>query len=292
MQQLIRKDTDEVLVGYPPTYDTPTAAQIRVGTPAHAMGDSDSDYETATVEAVSATTNGVSKAGTTKLHFSSAPTVVVGRRYFLELATGLKFDVEVLGVDGNNVHLREPLQVECASGTAFKSYAVTFQLSAHQISEEGLSIARWRTNHSDNIYRVWDEPFVIVNVETNYDLSVSELIRTYPIVERLRPEEQTCEELIDVCWETYVRPDLEAKGIKVNQIKSWERVNPAHAAACVYHLVVTDERQDEMFREQWKTIYAHNMDLLFSSVRFWYDDNDGKTPGMSDRDFRQRTISR
>ena len=53
MQQLIRKDTDEVLVGYPPTYDTPTAAQIRVGTPAHAMGDSDSDYETATVESVS-----------------------------------------------------------------------------------------------------------------------------------------------------------------------------------------------------------------------------------------------
>ena len=192
--------------------------------------------------------------------------------------------------------LADPLPMALPIGTIIAAYSVFYDLDASEVTNQGESIARWQVDirvGSDIVQHVWDDPFLIVNAETNYTLNSASLVRTYPMVDRLRPPtDEDLTEIIKTGWTNYLRSDLEGKGIKANQIKSWERLEAAHAAACVYHLVLTDERQDAEYRETWRTNYAHQCDLMFASIRFWYSPTDGSTPAKSDENFSGRSISR
>ncbi|HAW74302.1 MAG TPA: hypothetical protein DCW74_01030 [Alteromonas australica] len=295
MQQLFKDQTTIHVESYPAKIDVEfRRAAVRIQTPSTPMPDED-NYDSASVEALNRIIAATASAGTHLLTFTAAPTdLVVGHQYVVSTTDQEpNFVVKVSRViSSTQVQLQDPLPQEVPASSRIKGFRFSKELTAEQVKNEGQCIARWRGEDGDRNYYYWDEPFLIVRVATNYHLTSDKLERLYPLVLRLRPEDQTLAEIIEASWENYLRPDLESKGIRPNQIKSWERLDPAHAAACVYHLVVTDERQDPGFVEQWRTMYAHQLDLLFASVFFWYDDNDSETPGISDHDFRQREIFR
>jgi hypothetical protein len=300
MQQILVNETDLPLVSYPPVLERIFRASVRLQTPSTPMLDA---WANAIIESFNDTVSVAASEGDTFLTFASAslPTLIVGRLYYVAPVTGERFSVkftrlEPTGVGVYRMHLADPIPMALPVGTLIGAYSVSYEMDAAEVSQAGESIARWQVDirvGTDIIQHVWDMPFLIVNAETNYRLTSNELIRIYPIADRLRPPtDEDLTELIETGWTNYVRPDLEGKGIKANQIKSWERITPAHAAACVYHLVLTDERQSSEYREQWRNVYAHQMDLMFASVRFWYSETDGNQPGHSDENFMGRSISR
>lgn len=298
MQQIIKDEIHVDIFSYPPVMERPFRAWIRLQTPASPMQDADT---AADFDSESGTTSVDAAEGTTTLRFSSSVDYTPGSLYFVKPDTGQAFAVKALAFNSISpgifdLTIADPLPMPVPSGSVVGGYRVSFAMSAENVSQQGRCIARWKFQVRDGldvIDHIWDEPFLIVNAQTNYQLTSSELVRIYPMADRLRPPtDEDLTELIETGWSNYVRPDLEGKGLKANQIKSWERLTPAHAAACVYHLVLTDERQSQEYREQWRNVYAHQMDLMFASVRFWYSETDSTQPGDSDRNFMGRSISR
>jgi len=300
MQQILVGETDVYLVSYPPVMDRLFRARIRMQTPSTPMPEAwtGADTDTFTESLSAAASEGDDFVTVSSV---STPTAVAGRQYYISAPSGEKFSVkftraEAAGIGAFRLHLADPLPMPLPVGTAIGAYAVFYEMAASEVTSPGQAIARWQVDirvGADIIQHVWDQPFLIVNAETNYTLNSANLVRMYPMVDRLRPPtDEDLTELIDVGWTNYLRADLEGKGIKANQIKSWERLEAAHAAACVYHLVLTDERQDAEYRETWRSNYAHQCDLMFASVRFWYSETDGTVPGKSDENFSGRSISR
>lgn len=295
MQQILKDRTTTDLIGYPSDISKLwNAASVRVQTPSVALPDA---YSAATIDAASKTVNGSHAEGTNHLTLSHGGTDPTnGRKYIIDTLDGSpKFTVTVTRFDSHVAYLQDPLPKTVPSNSTLQGYQVRRTLTAEEVKLEGQGIARWQVTDAAGVAHVWDEPFLVVNSQTNYTLTADSLVRSYPIAERLHaPGDDNMIELIETAWRDYVRPDLEAKQIRANQIKSWERVEAPHAAACVYHLVLTDERQDPVFVEQWRNVYAHQMDLLFASREFWYSEDDPEdTIGRVDNGyFMNRNIGR
>jgi hypothetical protein len=300
MQQILINEIDVSLLSYPPVMDRLFRARVRIQTPSHPMP---ATWTAAQLDSFTESLSVASREGETFLTVSSlaTPLATDGRLYYVFTASGERFsvkltDIQSVGIGSYRLHLADPLPMALPIGTNIGGYAVFYDFDATEVTNQGECIARWQVDirvGADIVQHVWDEPFLIVNAETNYTLNSASLVRTYPMVDRLRPPtDEDLTEIIKTGWTNYLRSDLEGKGIKANQIKSWERLEAAHAAACVYHLVLTDERQDAEYRETWRTNYAHQCDLMFASIRFWYSPTDGSTPAKSDEDYSGRSISR
>tara|TARA_R110002051_G_scaffold79005_2_gene142679 strand:- start:1394 stop:2296 length:903 start_codon:yes stop_codon:yes gene_type:complete len=300
MQQILINEVDVPLVSYPPIMDRLNRARVRIQTPSHPMP---STWTNAIMDLFAESLSEDAREGATFVTVTALtlPLATVGFSYYFLTASGERFSVKVIsiqsaGIGTYKIHLADPLPMALPEATTMGGYAVFYNLDPSEVTNQGECIARWQVDvrvGSDTVQHVWDDPFLIVNAETNYTLNSASLVRTYPMVDRLRPPtDEDLTEIIKTGWTNYLRSDLEGKGIKANQIKSWERLEAAHAAACVYHLVLTDERQDSEYRETWRTNYAHQCDLMFASIRFWYSPTDGSTPAKSDENYSGRSISR
>lgn len=253
-------------------------------------------WTVAAIDSITRTVGSTAAEGATSITLSpiGLGALTAGNKYIVETRDGEPNFVIKLSriVSSTVVETQDPLPQDIPASSTIRGFKASYELETAQVKGVGQAIARWRVEDRDRVRYDWDDPFLIVNVATNYNLTSEALERIYPQVQRLRPDDLSLNELIDVAWKNYVRPDLEGKGLKANQIKSWERLDAPHAAACVYHLILTDERMASDFRDDWRTVYAHQMDLLFASVRFWYSETDDNTPGRSDENFSGRSISR
>tara|TARA_R100001230_G_C5686948_1_gene196932 strand:- start:2255 stop:3148 length:894 start_codon:yes stop_codon:yes gene_type:complete len=297
MQQIFKNQIVDPIFAYPSRIDLRwSRAFVRVQTPAVAMPD-ESTWTLATFDNVSRSVAGSSDEGTFRISLNplgAGGSISPGYQYVVEPAdNNPNFVITVARVVSTTLlEVQDPLPQNVPTGSFIYGIRASVELEPEQVKNVGQCIARWRVEDRDRRRYDWDQPFLIVNTHTNYSLNSSTLERMYPMVQRLRPDDTQLEELIETAWRNYVRPDIEGKGMKSNQIKSWERLEPAHGAACVLHLVLTDERQDPEYRETWRTEYAHQMDLLFAGVRFWYDEKDGTVPTRSDYDYSGRSILR
>lgn len=296
MQQLLRNQITIPVEAYPSDLGYLwNRAWVRVQTPSTPMPDDDT-WAVADIDRAARTTTVAAPEGATEITHSTFGIVplVPGNQYIIDPTDGSPSFIVTCGrlASSSVMELQDPLPQPVPVDSAIRGYRVSKILSLSEVSTQGTAIARWRVEDRDRISYVWDQPFLILNTLTNYHLNSSTLERIYPMVQRMRPDDLTLEELIETAWTNYLRPDLEGKGIKANQIKSWERLDPAHAAACVYHLVLTDERQEEEYRQTWRNTYAHQCDLMYASVRFWYDEGDGTTPARSPYDYSGRSIFR
>ncbi len=295
MQQIIKDKTTAPIYAYPSDISTTwTAASVRVQTPQIALPDTPS---AATVDSASKTTNGATVEGSTVFNLAAGGTDPAGgSKYIIDALNGTpRFTVTVSRFDSNKAYLKDPLPQTVPNNSTLTGYRVARTLTAQEVKQEGQAIARWLVTDASGVAHVWDQPFLIVNTQTNYTLTSDSLMRAYPIAERLHaPSDDNMTELIETAWRDYLRPDLEAKQIRANQIKSWERLEAAHAAACVYHLILTDERQDPIYVETWRNTYAHQMDLLVAGREFWYAETDPENSvGHADNSqFIGRNISR
>ena len=296
MQQVFRNQTQDPIYAYPSDLDNFwSRAFVRVETPSKAMPD-ETSWSAAQIDRAARSVTVEGKEGATSLTHSTIgiTPLTAGNQYIIEPANGEpNFIIKIARLASSSVSdLQDPLPQNVPIGSNIRGYRVSVELQADEVTNVGQSIARWRVEDRDRLQYIWDQPFLIVNAHTNYTLNSSTLERMYPMVQRLRQDDISLQELIEIGWTNYVRPDLEGKGLKANQIKSWERLEAAHGAACVYHLVLTDERQEPEYRETLFTNYTHHMDLLFAGVRFWYDEGDGKTPTRSPYDYSGRSIMR
>jgi hypothetical protein len=302
VQQILVGQTTVPLVSYPPVLDRIFRARIRLRTPSQEMPTA---WVAADLELFgSGTTSAAAPEGQTYIDISSlvTPTTIAGRDYFVtDSVSGQKFVITfmastVAGAGSYRLHLKDPLPMALGDSSTVQSFSVSYDLLSTAVESAGSSIARWQIDirvGAEITQHVWDEPFLIVYAETNYTLNSASLVRMYPIVDRMRsPTDEDLTELIETGWTNYLRADLENKGMRANQIKSWDRLEACHAAACVYHLILTDERQDPVFRQTWHTEYAHQFDLVLGSREFWYSETDANTPSRSSYDYRARTILR
>ena len=284
------KDSTDTLIAYPPALGVPSSATVKIQTPSTAMPSSGS---AGSVDGVSASPNSSISEGDTTASFASDPTFTNGRDYLVTVAGMDRFVAKCLNT-GTTSTFADPFPADVSTSGTFKGIAITIALTSAQTSAAGDAIARW-TATINGVAQTWEQQFKVAEVQDGAFVNSAELVRMYPIADRLRPPtDETLTETIDAAWELYLRPDLEAKGMIANQIKSWERLKPVHATACIYHLVSTDERQEDIFRDQWRTQYAHALDLLLAGSEFWYstDDTETGTTRAPEGRYKQRRIHR
>tara|TARA_Y100000361_G_C11148016_1_gene339284 strand:- start:774 stop:1667 length:894 start_codon:yes stop_codon:yes gene_type:complete len=297
MQQILKGQTAIPIEGYSQDIDRRwSRAFVKVQTPSTALPDT---WTIAAIDNTAKTTQGASVEGATSINLSAIGSITnpaPGDKYIIDCGNSTPlFTVQAENYGSNVLYLRDPLPQPVPNGAAVIGYKVSYELDASHVTQEGQAIARWKIEDRDRVAHIWDQPFLIVNTQTNYTLTSDSLMRAYPIAERLHaPSDDNMTELIATAWRDYLRPDLEAKQIRANQIKSWERLEAAHAAACVYHLILTDERQDPIYVETWRNTYAHQMDLLFAGREFWYAETDPENSiGRADNShFINRNIGR
>tara|TARA_R110000751_G_scaffold265397_1_gene364465 strand:- start:5288 stop:6196 length:909 start_codon:yes stop_codon:yes gene_type:complete len=302
MQQILVGQVTAPIQSYSPVLDRINRAYVRVRTPSQSMPEVWSNASLETF--ANAVLQVAASEGQTFVDIGSlaAPTAIRGNDYYiLDRDSGEKFVVtfmaySIVSAGIYRLHLKDPLPTTVADSSILSSFSVHYDLPVAAVANAGSSIARWKVDirvGAEVVEHVWDQPFLITYAETNYTLTSASLVRMYPIVDRMRsPTDEDLTELIETGWTNYLRADLENKGMRANQIKSWDRLEACHAAACVYHLILTDERQDPIFRQTWHTEYAHQFDLVLGSREFWYAETDGNTPTRSSYDYRSRTIMR
>ena len=296
MQQILKGQTAIPIEGYSQDISRSwRRAFVKIQTPSTALPET---YTIAAIDSYVRTTQGAAVEGATQFNVSAigAGVPVPGNKYIIDCRNNTpRFTVELEYYESNTFYLRDPLPQPVPNGADVFGYRASYELDASHVTQEGQAVARWKIEDRDRVAHIWDQPFLIVNTQTNYTLTSSSLVRAYPIAERLHaPSDDNMTELIATAWRDYLRPDLEAKQIRANQIKSWERLEAAHAAACVYHLILTDERQDPIYVETWRNTYAHQMDLLFAGREFWYAETDPENSiGRADNShFINRNIGR
>jgi|6_EtaG_2_1085325.scaffolds.fasta_scaffold00418_6 hypothetical protein len=268
----IMKGTAATLITYAPKLGVPSSATVRYRTPNTSMA-AEGSGSAATVDSVSGATNAAASEGDTTLSFASDPTAVPGRKYMLNVGGDSSLGV-LVEKTGTTTTIAEPLPLDVSSGTSLLGIAITYALTTAETDIAGEGIARW-TATVGGVELTWDQPFWVVKALSAYQLTPTVLTQMYPIVHEQRsPTDTDLTELIQGAWDGAVFPDLEANGIKVDRIKSWGRITPVHAAACVRHLIINDDSADPIYRDFWNQEYARSIETLFASRRFWYDEDD------------------
>ena len=228
MQQIFKNQIIDPIFAYPSRIDLRwTRAFVRVQTPSTSMPD-ESSWATASFDNVARTTSAIAEEGTFRISINAigGGTLTAGNKYVIEPADNNPNFVVTLSriVSTTLIEVQDPLPQDIPALSGVYGLKASIELDLAQVTNVGQSIARWRVEDRDRRHYDWDQPFLIVNTHTNYTLDSSTLERMYPMVQRLRPDDTQLDELIETAWTNYVRPDIEGKGMKSNQIKSWERL--------------------------------------------------------------------
>jgi len=213
-----------------------TSATARRITPT--APDAEGAYVAATVDPLTATTQGAHQEGDNSITTLTAHAWVAGRRYLITDATAGREIVVVATKSGFSTELwmAEPLIADIGNGSTVRGIAVTVALGALQTLSPGAGYVLFRAT-VDGIVREWTEPFRVVRRITSVALTPTELTQAYPVIRKLASAtDTTLEEAINASWRHVVVPSLAARGILDEDILTDDVVSPMHAAATVLHL--------------------------------------------------------
>lgn len=254
--------------GHPWITGAPTAATVRVGTPAISMP---ATGVAATVTTTTRTTAGFTPAGATAIEFTSSTPWVRGHRYQIEIAGYAPIDVEAeRTTTGTRLRLSEPLPVPVAQGSTLRYTCVEYTLSAEQTAQAGEALALWTATIGGVDY-TWSQAFRVVRRMPRPTLHLNNLTSAYPIVSTLAPRNsEDLHEVIWAAWSMLLIPRLNAKGIAEEDIISPEVLEPAHAIACVVHLLRQRLDVDLGMLDRWEQVFDRAVDNALAS-RWWYE---------------------
>ena len=125
-------------------------------------------------------------------------------------------------------------------------------------------------------------------------LTWGRLTTMFPLVHQLRPPtDPTGGELLQSVWDVRLLPALEAKGILAERIMSPDRLEPAHATFCVYHLLALDPAREQSFVESWREQGDNALELALAGKNFWVDaEDEAATPLDEDAPPQEFTYQR
>jgi hypothetical protein len=271
MTIVIEKGRAEVLTLYPPRQflARPSAADIRVGTPAVAMPDAGNETSiTANIDATNTTVAAAVTRGADTLTLTSASDVTVGRR-FLVTSLGRHQQVRVRAKDGTTVYLFEPLRDDVATAATFVGLAVTHTLTTAQTALVGLGEIVYRLTLLGTVRRL-DEKLRIEDRLFALTLTEDDLVSSMPEVRRLREAaDLTLDSVIRTAWEDYVRVELGARKIIADRIMTPSALEPAIKEACVLVLMRGASRPSEDIKDQEQRLYQ-KINRLFDGKDLWY----------------------
>lgn len=277
----VLKGSTETLAAYPTlspdgrmVTGVPTAATVRIGTTSTAIPTS---ADNATIDAVNTTVTAAASEGDTSLTVASA-TFVAGVKYLVTDPGKYPLVVEAqTGGTTTTLYLKDPLPHAVTTSATVKGIRVSHALTADETSEEGPGIAVWSAT-VDGVEFVFTDSFRVVRRITQIPLTVDDLVRTYPVVLRLRERSDVgLDEVIAAAWEYRVLHRLAAKGIRDEDIVDSEVLRPVLALACVLHLVALDESADPVWRDSLVTEFERTMEATFGRVD-WYEHSQDADP--------------
>lgn len=195
-------------------------------------------YVAASIDPLSATTQGAHQEGDDSITVSVAQNWVAGRRYLITDATAGREIVVVATRSGSSTELwlAEPLVSDIGNNSTIMGIAITVALTAAQTSSVGAGYVLFRAT-IDGVAREWEEPFRVVRRITSIALTPTHLTQAFPVVRKIASAtDTTLEEVINAAWHHYVVPSLAARGVLDEDIMTDDVIEPMHAAACVLHL--------------------------------------------------------
>lgn len=233
----------ETITTYPRLHaDTILTSHVATSATARRVGSGSSDaadaYVAATVDSLSATTQGAHQEGDESITVSVAQNWVAGRRYLITDATAGREIVVVATRSGSSTELwlAEPLVSDIGNNSTIRGIAITVALTAAQTSLVGAGYVLFRAT-IDGVTREWEEPFRVVRRITSIALTPTHLTQAFPVVRKLASAtDTTLEEAINASWHHLVVPALAARGVLDEDIMTDDVIEPMHAAATVLHL--------------------------------------------------------
>lgn len=236
-------NSTETVTSYPRlAADGVLTSHVATSATARRIGPGESDavatYVAATVDPISATTQGAHQEGDNSITVSVAQAWIAGRRYLITDATAGREIVVVASKSGTSTELwlAEPLICDIGNNSTIKGIAITVALTAAQTNQTGAGYVLFRAT-VDGIVREWEEPFRVVRRITSIALTPTELTQAYPVIRKLASAtDTTLEEAINAAWRHVVTPALAARGVLDEDIMTDDVVAPMHAAATLLHL--------------------------------------------------------
>ncbi len=200
----------------------PTSPEVRIYTPSTPLPEDD-DWQAATAESLSASTNAAAKRGDRTLSFASDPGLVPGRTYTLDVDQG----VEIVPLDtGTAVTLESPLPLDVASGASVYARTITHALTAAETSDRGPGFAIFKADDANGVERRWRVAFEIVPAQIQIPLTVPELLAAWPNAGDMTPSETTPEKVIEAAWRNVILPELRSRGIEEELVFNVEPLRP------------------------------------------------------------------
>jgi hypothetical protein len=272
-EQKILLDSTQTVSAYPPMLGLGKITGVT-----HLLRTPSTDFqaaaEAASYDTVDTTLDAAASEGATSLSVASATGITAGRTYLLGLAADAtdNLAVEVASVVGTTVNLKDPLPQAVASADLFFGWQVSHALLAAETEQEGEGQVKWIATIGGETV-TFDQQFRVVYAQVAYTLNGARLVSLMPITRSLQdPQDGTFQETIEAAWDAYLVPSIEKAGMKVQRITSWDRLEPWHATACVFHLMVNNPRTPEETLARWEQALVGARDDAIGSPDFWYDD--------------------
>lgn len=255
-----------------------TSATARRVTPTNP--DAEGAYTSATVDALSTTTQGAHQEGSDSITLQSAQTIVAGRRYLITDSTHGR-EIVVVATRGGSLTemwLAEPLPCNVANGSTVRGVAITIALGALQTASVGAGYVLFRAL-IDGVTREWEEPFRVVRRLTSIALTPTGLTQTYPVVRKLASAtDTTLEEAINAAWEMIVSPALAARGVLDEDVMTDDVVLPMHAAAVVLHLARQWPQASTEYVQRLETSFEQTRATTWDRIDFLTANQEESTP--------------
>ena len=289
------KNTNETITFYHPfdVREVPLTAVGRIGTPAEAMPAAGSETSF-TVDSLFETVTEASNEGDSHITFASSIGATLGRFYLLKSATGNTAIVEVLR-DGTRVQLASALQFPVEIGDTLHGIAITTSLDSGQTEQTGTGLINCEVSFGAHKIS-FQEEFEILNFYPNLSLTWGKLKAAHPIVEIIKPRDgtTTTRDHLFYAWEYNLKPDLAARGIDPEFVKSWNVFEPVHALAVVLALTKYNSPNDDERIKEARIEYWQRLKSVLDSPKNWYSDptNEGGQPAGSPVDLKIRRMTR
>lgn len=278
-------NSTETITSYPRLHaDTVLTSHVATSATARRIGPSASDavgaYVAATVDPISATTQGAHQEGDDSITVSVAQAWVAGRRYLITDATAGREIVVVASRTGTSTELwlAEPLISDIGNNSTVKGVAVSVALTAAQTASVGAGYVLFRAT-IDGVVREWEEPFRVVRRITSIALTPTHLTQAYPVVRKLASAtDTTLEEAINASWHHLVVPALAARGVLDEDIMTDDVVEPMHAAATVLHLARQWPQASAEYVTRLEATYEQTKSTTWDRIDFLTAPQDAVTP--------------
>lgn len=254
----------------------PSAATVRIGTPAVAMGDDDSavvaDRDTLSTDLTADAAKGVVQ------YFVNEATFAKGRELLLTTPTGEQATVKSMTSGLSDLlDIAEPVDFIARTGSTLQGFSVSKALSSAQTAQPGNGLAMWRVTIDGEDYPI-AQPFRVVRRMAVQMLTESELMTSWNVVKQLKSRQDiSLGEIMTAAWEHRVLPWLEAQNIAEENVVSSAALVPLHAIGCVLQLADGAQQVGpelaERLQKRWDQCAAQTL-----ARKTWYVTEQLETP--------------